>query len=237
MTGGTGETVGSLGAVILFGPPGAGKGTQARRISERFGIPNISTGDMIRTEIESGSEIGRQVEAILATGRLVGDDIINRLVDARMEKADCRNGFLLDGYPRTPGQTAWLEGILTRLKHTAVVIEIKIGYNELTKRITGRRICPQCGAIYHTQMHPPKVPDICDVCGARIKARTDDRAEVLQERLRVYERETIPVFDVFRQNGREIHSVEGSLGPDGVAEQLFEVLKRSGAHDHPQESV
>ena len=236
MLDGSAEPDGSVGAIILFGPPGAGKGTQAKVISDHFGIPKISTGDMIRSEIESGSEIGRQVEALLAAGKLVGDDIVNQLVEARLAKPDCRRGILLDGYPRTPNQAEWLAGLLEEHGHAPVVFDIKIGYNELVKRITGRRICTQCGAIYHIHSKPPKVPDICDVCGARIKARPDDREEVLEERLRVYERETVPVVEVFRRNGRRIHAIDGALGPEAASAKIVAVLKDTGAHDRPQES-
>ena len=210
-------------------------GTQAAIISDQFQIPKISTGDMIRSEIESGSDMGRQVEALLATGKLVDDDAVNQLVGARLARPDCRKGFLLDGYPRTPNQAEWLVTLLEKSGHTPVVFDIQIGYNELVKRITGRRICTQCGAIYHLYSKPPKVPGICDVCGARIKARPDDLEEVLEERLRVHEREVVPVVEVFRRNGRQIHVVNGALGPQEASAEIVEVLKGTGAHDRPQE--
>ena len=236
MLDGSAELGGSVGAVVLFGPPGAGKGTQAAIISDRFGIPSVSTGNMIRSEIESGSETGRRVEAILAAGKLVSDDTVNQLVEVRLARSDCRRGFLLDGYPRTPNQAEWLVSLLQRCGHAPVVFDIQIGYNELVKRITGRRICTQCGAVYHLHSKPPKVPDVCDVCGARIKARPDDREEVLEERLRVYERETVPVIEVFRRNGRQIHVIDGALRPGEASAKIVEVLKDTGAHDRPQES-
>ena len=229
MVDGKAEPEGSVGAVILFGPPGAGKGTQANRVSGHFRIPKVSTGDMIRAEIESGSAIGREVEATLAAGKLVGDDVVNQLVEARLARPDCRRGFLLDGYPRTPNQAEWLETLLETHGQDPVVFEIKIGYNELVQRITGRRICPRCGAIYHIHSKPPKVPDICDICGARIQARPDDRAEVLEERLRVHERETVPVVEVFRRNGRPVHLIDGALVPEEASARIIEVLKRTGA--------
>lgn len=217
----------AIGSVILFGPPGAGKGTQAQQIAKRYGVPVVATGDILRAEIEAGSEIGRKAKEILAAGHLVADEVVNELVEERLGRADCRRGFLLDGYPRTEAQAEWLEELLTRLGHKPVVIEIQIGYNEIVQRITGRRLCPNCGTIYHIHSHPPKVPDVCDVCQTPLVVRPDDREDVLEERLEAYERQTLPVFEVFRAKGRTIHSVDGALPPEEVAQRIFEILKQA----------
>lgn len=215
-----------IGAVILFGPPGAGKGTQAKKIAKRYGIPQISTGDMIREVIQGGSELGQKAQEEIAAGRLVDDEMVNGLADARLRKADCRHGFLLDGYPRTAGQAAKIECLMESLGHRPTVIEIKIGYNELIQRITGRRLCPKCGAIYNIHSHPPRITDVCDVCQARLVVRTDDREEVIGERLLAYERQTLPVFEVFRDKGERIHSIDGALTQDTISARIFELLKR-----------
>jgi adenylate kinase len=159
--------------VILFGPPGAGKGTQAKNVVKRFSIPQVSTGDMIRTEIRAGTELGRQVEETLARGKLVEDGLVNALVQARISQPDCSRGFLLDGYPRTAPQAAKLSKMLEQLGHGTMVIQIQIGYNELVKRISGRRLCPNCGAIYNIYSHPPKLSDVCDNCKTPLLVRSD----------------------------------------------------------------
>ena len=215
-----------IGAVILFGPPGAGKGTQAKKIARRYGIPQISTGDMIRGEIQRGSELGQKAHVEIAAGRLVDDETVNGLAEVRLRKADCRCGFLLDGYPRTGKQAAKIESLMESLGHRPTVIEIKIGYNELVQRITGRRLCPKCGAIYNVHSHPPKTTDVCDVCQARLVVRTDDREEVIGERLRAYEQQTLPVFEVFRDKGETIHSIDGTLPQDEIAARILELLRR-----------
>ena len=215
-----------IGAVILFGPPGAGKGTQAKKIARRYGIPQISTGDMIRGEIQRGSELGQKAHVEIAAGRLVDDETVNGLAEVRLRKVDCRRGFLLDGYPRTGKQAAKIESLMESLGHRPTVIEIKIGYNELVQRITGRRLCPKCGAIYNIHSHPPKTTDVCDVCQARLVVRTDDREEVIGERLRAYEQQTLPVFEVFREKGETIHSIDGTLPQDEIAARILELLRR-----------
>jgi len=217
---------GGIGAVILFGPPGAGKGTQAKRIAKRYGVPQISTGDMIRDEIRRQSELGQKAQEEIAAGRLVEDEMVNGLADSRLRQEDCRQGFLLDGYPRTAGQAAKIESLLGSLGQRPTVIEIKIGYNELIQRITGRRLCPKCGAIFNIHSHPPRITDVCDVCQARLVVRTDDREEVIGERLLAYERQTLPVFEVFRDQSERIHSIGGTMAEDEISARIFELLKR-----------
>lgn len=226
-------------AIILFGSPGAGKGTQARRVAARYQISQVSTGDMIREEIRSGSSLGQKVEATLAAGGLVDDESVNRLVEARLQSEDCRRkGFLLDGYPRTAAQAVALEAMLKRMNCKPVVIEVQVGYNEIVRRITGRRLCAQCGAIYNVYSNPPKISDVCDVCGHRpLTVRSDDRAEVVEERFRLYREETMPVFEVFRSAGEKIHQVDGTRPEEEVAGQIFEILEAEQSNDHPQEPV
>lgn len=221
-------------AIILFGSPGAGKGTQARKITAHYRIPQISTGDIIREEVGSGSSLGKKVEATLAAGRLVDDETVNQLVKARLDSNDCRKGFLLDGYPRTAGQARALQGILDRMPCRPVIIEVQVGYNETVRRITGRRLCAQCGAIYNVYSHPPKVPDVCDGCGHRpLTIRSDDRAEVIEKRVHLYQEETVPVYEVFRSAGEKIHQVDGTQPEQVVCAQIFEILEAEGSHDHP----
>ena len=224
----------AVGAMILFGSPGAGKGTQARRIAARYQIPTISTGNIIREEVSSGSSLGKKVEATLASGRLVDDETVNQLVKSRLDSKDCRQGFLLDGYPRTASQARALRSILDRMSRRPVIIEVQVGYNETVRRITGRRLCKQCGAIYNVYLHPPKVPDVCDVCGHRpLSIRSDDRADVIEKRYRVYWEETVPVFEVFRSSGEKIHQVDGTRPEEDVFGQIIEILEAERAHDHP----
>ena len=216
-----------IGAVILFGPPGAGKGTQARKIAARYGIPQISTGDMIRDEIRRGTELGKTALGEITAGRLVADELVNGLAASRLAQSDCVRGFLLDGYPRTAGQVGEVDQLLKSLGHRTTVVEIKIGYNELIQRITGRRLCPKCGAIFNIHSHPPAISDICDVCHARLVVRTDDREEVIGERLRAYEEETRPVFEVYRAKGEAIHSVDGAAPAESVSDTIFELLNQA----------
>lgn len=220
-------------AIILFGSPGAGKGTQARRITARYQIPQISTGDIIREEVGSGSSLGKKVEATLAAGRLVDDETVNRLVQARLDSKDCRKGFLLDGYPRTACQARSLQGTLDRIPCRPVIIEVQVGYNETVRRITGRRLCAQCGAIYNVYSHPPKVPDVCDGCGHRpLSIRSDDRADVIENRFRLYQEETVPVYEVFQSAGAKIHQVDGTRPEQDVCAQISRILEAEGSHDH-----
>jgi adenylate kinase len=226
------------GAIILFGPPGAGKGTQAEKIAERYGVSKISTGDMIREEIRSGSDLGKDVKAKLAAGQLIDDATVNRLVEARLQSEDCEKGFLLDGYPRTAPQARALAEVLERMGCGLLVIEVRVGYNEVVKRIIGRRLCPRCGAIYNVHSQPPKTPEVCDICGHHpLGIRSDDREEVVKERWRLYEEETLPVFEVLRQAGRTIHQVDGASSTEEVAERIFGILEAERLHDHSKEPV
>ena len=213
-----------VGAVILFGPPGAGKGTQARRIGQRMGIPHISTGDMIRTQVASSTPMGERAKAIMSLGNLVPDEWVNQMVEARLQQPDCNHGFVLDGYPRTRRQAQALEQMLSRNGARMTVITMPVDYNEITRRTTGRRLCPACGTIYNIFAKPPRVENVCDLDGTPLQIRLDDREEVIRERVQAYEKETRPVLEYFRGRGQQIHEVNGSRGSDEITAELARIL-------------
>ncbi len=208
--------------MILFGPPGSGKGTQAKLLRAALGIPHISTGDMLRERIASGDELGLRVKGLMQAGRLVPDDAVNQLVADRIAQADCRDGFILDGYPRTLPQAAYLERLLEERGYRHLVIHLKVDYTKVIARIAGRRVCPACGTLYSLTSNPPRQPDLCDRDGARLVIRDDDREEVIRERLEAYERLTRPLLDFYRQRGSQLHEVDGS---DGTPEEVFERIR------------
>jgi adenylate kinase len=221
----------NVGPVILLGPPGAGKGTQAKRIAERFGIPQISTGDILRDNVQRGTELGRKAKDIMARGALVPDELIYDMVADRLRQADCEPGFILDGFPRTPAQAGWLDAFLEheffenlhRAVCLPIVIRIDVDYNQLVLRLTGRRSCPACGRIYNVYSQPPKVDEICDCDGTKLVIRNDDREEVIRERLTAYELQTKPVIEYYEQKGRLV-SVNGDLPAEKVGEQILKVI-------------
>ena len=200
-----------VGPIILLGAPGAGKGTQAKLISETFGIPQISTGDMLRENVAQQTELGIKAKAIMERGDLVPDELVCDMVAGRLQEADCCRGFILDGFPRTVRQAEWLDAYLEKMRAgkqgdvcaqqacaAPVVIRLVVDYNKLLQRITGRRSCPTCGRIYNVYFQPPKVQGICDVDGAPLLARPDDAEDVVAERLKAYERQTLPLVDYYR---------------------------------------
>lgn len=207
-------------ALVLFGPPGSGKGTQARGLRECLRFPHISTGDMLREHIQAGDAIGLEVKALMQSGRLVPDELVNRLVVDRIDRADCEPGFILDGYPRTIQQADEMERILEERGIGQVVVHLPVDYNKIIARLTGRRQCPVCGTLYSLTSHPPKVPNVCDLDGASLVIRDDDREEVIRERLEEYERQTRPVLEHFARSGRAFHTVDASDDPPAM------ILKR-----------
>jgi len=213
-----------VGAVVLFGPPGAGKGTQAREIVRRMGIPQISTGDMIRAQINAGTELGRKVGTIMERGELIPDEYVNELVKVRLQEPDCGRGFVLDGYPRTPGQAQALQKMLAGNGLPIMAFHIQIGYNELIPRITGRRLCPRCGRIYNIYANPPRQPNVCDLDSTPLETRADDREEVIRERLLAYEKQTRPVIDFFRQAGQPICEIDGTLPAEQISDRVCKAL-------------
>lgn len=208
-------------ALILFGPPGSGKGTQAKLLKTSLVIPHISTGDMLRERIASGDPLGMQVKDLMQSGRLVPDEVVNLLVDDRVTQPDCSLGFILDGYPRTLQQAQVLHGTLAARGYRPVVIHLKVDYTKIIRRIAGRRQCPVCGTLYSLTSNPPQQADTCDRDGAALVIRDDDKESVIRERLESYERQTRPVLEYFAASGQAVHEVDGSEGsPEEILDRI-----------------
>ncbi len=227
----TADKTAVLGPIILLGAPGAGKGTQAKRILERYGIPQISTGDILRDNRERGTELGKKAAPIMAAGNLVPDDLVLAMVADRLNQPDCERGFILDGFPRTVAQAEWLDGFLANRAFQGrelppIVISIEVGYNQLLQRLTGRRSCPVDGKIYNIYSHPPKQNGVCDFCASQLVQREDDREEVISERLKSYEKKTLPLVDYYRKQGR-LHVLNGDLPVDQVTAKVFPAIERN----------
>jgi adenylate kinase len=202
--------------LLLFGPPGCGKGTQAVYLAERFQIPAISTGEMFRAECKAGTELGKAACAILARGGLVGDELVNGIVANRIAQPDCKDGFLLDGYPRTVPQAIWFSALVReRGLSEPVVIHLDVPDEALVTRLTARRQCPQCLHIYNAILQPPRIPGVCDTDGTALITRDDDREEVVRRRLRAYDELTGPILKWFGPS--VVRSVDGTRPADAVA--------------------
>ncbi len=222
----------NIGPVILLGAPGAGKGTQAKGIAQTYGIPQISTGDILRENVARGTELGKKAKAIMERGDLVPDPLVEDMVADRLNQADCNRGFILDGFPRTVAQAEWLDQYLRgklfeneKECRQPVVIDIAVGYNQLLQRLTGRRTCPACGRIYNVHSQPPKVDNLCDVDGTPLITRKDDREDVISERLKAYEKQTLPLTDYYRAKGRLVE-VNGDRAMDAVTADVLGTLER-----------
>lgn len=210
--------------IILLGSPGAGKGTQAKFLCERFAIPQISTGDMLRAAVQANSPLGQQVQAIMASGALVPDGIIIDLVKQRILAADCQHGFLLDGFPRTLPQAQALKEAGVELDF---VIEIRVDDEIIVQRLSGRRVHPASGRVYHIDYHPPKVPDRDDITGEMLILREDDQASTVRHRLDVYHRQTSPLLAYYEQGAASkprFMVVDGSLAVEQVRQNLIAIL-------------
>lgn len=212
--------------LILLGPPGAGKGTQAKRIIEEFDIPHISTGDIFRKNIKEKTELGQKVEGLLAEGKLVPDELTIEIVWDRLDQEDCKNGFLLDGFPRTiPQAQALDEGLAKRGLKLDRVLNIDVDKDSLVKRLSGRRVCPNCGVSYHIDNNPPKVEGICDVCQTPIIQREDDKEQTVLDRIKVYDSQTKPLVDFYNKQDL-VFTVDGTLPIDEITNKLVTELKK-----------
>lgn len=218
-------------ALILLGPPGAGKGTQAKQIAKRFGIPHLSTGDMFREAVSRGTSIGRIAKPIMESGALVPDEIVMKMVEERLAQPDSAHGVVFDGFPRTLPQAEALDVILDRLGFgKPAVIDIQVHAEKLLRRLTGRRTCSVGGEIYNIYDLPPKVPGTCDKDGGELLQRADDRPEVVKQRLKAYERQTKPLSDYYRRRG-VLETVDGAAGMDEVSRDLTKIVERVASRD------
>lgn len=209
---------------ILLGPPGAGKGTQAAKIIEKYNIPHISTGDIFRENIKKGTELGKKAQEYMNRGELVPDDLVIEIATTRLLEDDCKDGFLLDGFPRTVYQAEKLDEFLAAHgSKIDKVIDIEVGKEELMERLTGRRVCKSCGASYHIVNIPPKKEGVCDVCGGELIQRTDDNAETVANRIEVYEAQTMPLVEYYEKAGNIAH-IDGATGLDNVFADIVKAL-------------
>lgn len=210
--------------IIMMGAPGAGKGTQAAKIAAKYGIPQISTGDMFRSAVAEGTELGKAAKEYMTAGKLVPDEVTIGIVRERLAKDDCKAGFILDGFPRTVEQADALGKILSDLgKGISAVINIDVPLSDLIERGVGRRICKSCGATYHIKFHAPVKENICDACGGALYQRADDTAETMTKRLSVYEASTRPLIDYYKAAGVYVE-IDGRQSIDAVTEALNKVL-------------
>lgn len=209
---------------LLFGPPGSGKGTQSRMITNWLGIPSISTGDMLRSEIQAGSELGKAAQSIMANGGLVGDDLVNQMLAQRISRPDCDHGFLLDGYPRTLEQAEFLDQLVaSQGRPNPVILHLDVPVDALVGRMTSRRQCPTCGRIYNLLHQPPKTKGICDDDGTPLITRKDDQEDVVKDRLRTYENLTRPVLSHYQD--RNYHQIRGDRSPAYIFEEITGILE------------
>lgn len=212
--------------LILLGAPGAGKGTQAKRIVEKYGIPHIATGDILREAVAKGTELGKKAKEYMDRGELVPDEIVIGIVKERLQQPDCEKGFLLDGFPRTLKQAEALDDMLNELgKKIDSVIYIDVPEEEVVKRIVNRRTCRNCGAVYHLIYAPPKEPNKCDKCGGELYQRDDDKEETVRQRFKVYMENTAPLIEYYEKKGI-LHKVDGTKNIDEVFQQIDEVLQK-----------
>ncbi len=207
--------------LVVLGKQGAGKGTQCKRLAERFQIPHVSTGDMLRAAVKAGTPVGRDVAAVLEAGALVSDDLVNRLVEERFTQPDAAGGALLDGFPRTFAQAEALEAILGE-DGVKLCVNLDVPVELVTQRLSARRVCVDCGAIY-TDTDPEAISGVCSVCGGQVIQRADDQPEAIRSRLEVYERDTAPLLDFYRERGLLV-SVDGSRAPDEVTADIVAVI-------------
>lgn len=213
--------------ILLMGPPGAGKGTQAERLTSEYGIPQISTGDMFRAAVKNGTALGKEAKSYMDKGALVPDSVTVGIVKERLHEEDCKKGWILDGFPRTTAQAAALDAILHDMGISlTAVLNISATKEDLVKRISGRYVCRKCGASFHKEFRPPKVPGVCDHCGGELYQRNDDKAETVHQRLTVYETSTKPLIDYYKASG-VLYEIDGDQSMENVHEQITDALKKA----------
>jgi adenylate kinase len=215
------------GPILLMGAPGGGKGTQAKELIKVWSIPQISTGDLLRANVAEGTKVGKVAKEIMGRGELVPDSLVDEMVAVRLLEPDTARGYILDGFPRTLGQAQWLDArIAAQIESLPVVaVNIQVNYNQLLRRITGRRNCPVCQTIYNVYMHPPRQDGICDIEGAELVQRADDTEEVFKERMRAYEALTAPVVEHYRAQGR-FAEVDGDRPIAVIASGIVAAVER-----------
>lgn len=210
--------------IIMLGAPGAGKGTQAKRIAEKYGIPHISTGDIFRANIKNGTDLGKKAKEYMDKGALVPDELTCDLVMDRIQQEDCKNGFVLDGFPRTIPQAEALDEALGKISEKMdYAIDVDVPDENIVNRMGGRRACLSCGATYHIEFNPTKVDGICDACGAKTVLRDDDKPETVQNRLKVYHEQTQPLIDYYKKQDI-LKSVDGTQPMDAVFDAIVGIL-------------
>ncbi|MBW1975613.1 MAG: adenylate kinase [Deltaproteobacteria bacterium] len=210
--------------IILLGPPGAGKGTQAKRMIDRYGIPQISTGDMLRAAVQAGTPLGLEAKKYMDAGQLVPDEVVVGLVKERIQQDDCKKGYMLDGFPRNVSQAETLDKMLSELgQKIDHVVCIEVPEDELVKRLTGRRTCRQCGAGYHVIFDPPKKDGVCDKCGGELYQRDDDNEETVKSRLKVYKEQTEPLIEYYEKQGK-LRRIDGVGSIDEIFNRIVAVL-------------
>jgi len=205
--------------LVVFGPPSAGKGTQAQKLSQKYRIPQVSTGDLLRKAVAEQTPLGKKVKSYLEQGKLGPDDLIVQLINDRVSKPDCRNGYLLDGFPRTMGQAKELE----KMTDIDLVLSIMVDPEILVERAVGRRSCPKDGAVYHVTFNPPKKNLVCDKCGTKLVQRDDDKEETVRNRLKVYQDQTAPLIEYYRKKGKLV-DIDGTGGIDAVFERMVKAI-------------
>jgi len=213
--------------VVVLGPPGVGKGTQATRLRQELGVPHVSTGDILREAVQKGTPLGKRVRSFVESGKLVPDDLMGELIAERLAQPDAASGFVLDGFPRTVEQVAILDGVLAKISAGLDrVLALEAPEAEIVRRLAGRRICPKCGGVYHIESRPPASPGVCDGCGSALVQRPDDEEDVIRERLKIFEAQTLPLMSIYRERGL-LKEVDASRDADSVFAALRSELSAS----------